>query len=107
MAINLNGIGPGSIDSRSGADKSGKTAPKGEQATPASRPEQTPVKGEQVNLSDQSKELKKLEQSLSEMPEIDDAKVDQIRKSLADGSYKIDANALAQKMLDMDQSIFG
>jgi negative regulator of flagellin synthesis FlgM len=38
---------------------------------------------------------------------MDDERIEQIRTALEDGSYKIDAEKLAQKMLDMDESIFG
>lgn len=38
---------------------------------------------------------------------MDDDRIAQIRAALEDGTYKIDAEKLAQKMLEMDKSIFG
>jgi negative regulator of flagellin synthesis FlgM len=58
-------------------------------------------------LSSQARELKQLEQKLGDFPEMDDEKISQIRSALEDGSYKVDAQKLAQKMLDMDKSVFG
>ena len=38
---------------------------------------------------------------------MDDDRIEQIRSALESGSYKVDAEKLAQKMLEMDESIFG
>jgi negative regulator of flagellin synthesis FlgM len=38
---------------------------------------------------------------------MDDDRIEQIRSALENGTYKIDAEKLAQKMLEMDESIFG
>ena len=65
------------------------------------------ARGENVNLSQRAKAVKQVEQQLREQPEVDDAKVESIRQSLEDGSFRIDAEKLAQKMLDMDKGIFG
>lgn len=109
MSVDFNGIGPGQVNSqRTTADKSG--AAKATQA-PASEQAKTQVpqnaRGENLSLSKQAKELKDLEQKLGNFPEMDDDRIEQIRSALADGSYKVDAEKLAQKMLDMDKSIFG
>ncbi|MFL1452979.1 flagellar biosynthesis anti-sigma factor FlgM [Marinobacter sp. GN3S48] len=106
MSVDFNGIGPGQVNTqRTTADKSGST-----QNTQPQAPEQAKsqgARGENVNLSNQAKNLKQLEQKLGDYPEMDDDRIEQIRAALADGSYKIDAEKLAQKMLEMDKSIFG
>jgi len=38
---------------------------------------------------------------------MDDGRIEEIRSALENGTYKVDAEKLAQKMLDMDESIFG
>ena len=108
MSVDLNGIGPGQVNTtRTTADKASgnqtSQAPSGEQAkaqSPAAR-------GENVNLSNQAKNLKQLEQKLGDYPEMDDDRIEQIRSALENGTYKVDAQKLAQKMLEMDESIFG
>lgn len=65
------------------------------------------ARGENVSLSNQAKNLKQLEQKLGDYPEMDDDRIEQIRSALENGTYKIDAEKLAQKMLEMDESIFG
>lgn len=107
MSVDLNGIGPGQVNTpRTTADKSSNQsaqAPSGEQ----NKAQSPAARGENVNLSSQAKNLNQLEQKLGEYPEMDDDRIAQIRSALEDGSYKVDANKLAQKMLDMDKSIFG
>ncbi|MEP3563450.1 MAG: flagellar biosynthesis anti-sigma factor FlgM [Marinobacter sp.] len=106
MSVDLNGIGPGQVNTtRTQADKASSnttTAPADQAKSqgPAAR-------GENVSLSSQAKNLKQLEQKLGDYPEMDDDRIAEIRAALDNGSYKIDADKLAQKMLEMDESIFG
>ena len=108
MSVDFNGIGSGQVNNqRPSADKaSGSGAPKQAGAEQA-RPQTTNARGENVNLSSQAKNLKQLEQKLGDYPEMDDARIEEIRTALENGSYKVDAEKLAQKMLEMDESIFG
>ncbi|PCM46014.1 flagellar biosynthesis anti-sigma factor FlgM [Marinobacter sp. ANT_B65] len=108
MSVDLNGIGQGQVNTqRTTADKpltsksGGQTPPEQANARPQS------ARGENVNLSSQAKNLKQLEQKLGDYPEMDDERIEEIRSALENGTYKIDAEKLAQKMLDMDKSIFG
>ncbi|WP_297794598.1 flagellar biosynthesis anti-sigma factor FlgM [uncultured Marinobacter sp.] len=106
MSVDFNGIGPGQVNTqRTTADKSGST--QNTQAPEQAKSQAQGARGENVNLSSQAKNLKQLEQKLGDYPEMDDGRIEQIRAALADGSYKIDAEKLAQKMLEMDESIFG
>ncbi|MGC8120537.1 flagellar biosynthesis anti-sigma factor FlgM [Marinobacter sp. VGCF2001] len=108
MSVDLNGIGPGQVNTtRTTADKAGgNQAPKAPQSDNA-QAKSPAARGENVNLSSQAKDLKQLEQRLGDFPEMDDERIEQIRSALESGTYKVDAQKLAQKMLDMDKSIFG
>ncbi|MDO6442182.1 MULTISPECIES: flagellar biosynthesis anti-sigma factor FlgM [unclassified Marinobacter] len=109
MSVDLNGIGQGQVNiQRPTADKSSNSQNTG-QTTPeqANNAKAQGARGENVNLSSQARNLKQLEQKLGDYPEMDDERIEEIRAALADGTYKIDAEKLAQKMLDMDKSIFG
>ncbi|MBY6032141.1 flagellar biosynthesis anti-sigma factor FlgM [Marinobacter daepoensis] len=108
MSVDFNGIGPGQVNTtRTTADKSAGNqapqAPTGEQA----KAQNLAGRGENVNLSSQAKNLKQLEQKPGDYPEMDDDRIEQIRSALENGTYKVDAQKLAQKMLEMDKSIFG
>jgi len=106
MSVDFNGINQSQINTpRPSADKAGSAA---KTASAEQAPAQsTQARGESVNLSSQARNLKQLEQKLGDFPEMDDERIAQIRSALEDGSYKVDAQQLAQKMLDMDKSIFG
>lgn len=54
---------------------------------------------DKVSLSDT---LAKLEATLAEVPEVDRAKVDAIKQAIEDGSYSIDSQELARKMIDFE-----
>ena len=108
MTVDFNGIGPGQVNTQKPtADKAVAKQPTQQAPAEQARTQAQNARGENLNLSRQAREMKDLEQKLGEFPEMDDAKVEEIRAALADGSYKVDAEKLAQKMLDMDESIFG
>ncbi|SOB75708.1 anti-sigma-28 factor, FlgM family [Marinobacter sp. LV10R510-11A] len=108
MSVDLNGIGQGQVNTqRTTADKPANS-PSAKQAAPEqANAKAQSARGENVNLSSQARNLKQLEQKLGDYPEMDDDRIEEIRSALESGTYKIDAEKLAQKMLDMDKSIFG
>lgn len=57
-------------------------------------------------LSAQAQNLNSIQQSLQNLPEIDDAKVSAIKQSINDGSYSINIEALADKIIADDQNFF-
>lgn len=108
MSVDLNGIGPGQVNTpRTTADKSSGSAKAQPAASDQAQRQAPAARGESVSLSNQAKNLKQVEQKLADLPEVDDDRVAKIRAALEDGTYKIDAEKLAQKMLEMDKSIFG
>ncbi len=108
MSVDLNGIGPGQVNTqRTTADKSSGTQNTQPATNEQAKTQSQGARGENVSLSNQAKNLKQLEQKLGDYPEMDDDRIEQIRSALENGTYKIDAEKLAQKMLEMDESIFG
>ncbi|MBW0146062.1 flagellar biosynthesis anti-sigma factor FlgM [Marinobacter arenosus] len=108
MSVDFNGIGPGQVNTqRTTADKS--TGSQNTQPAPSdpAKAQAQGARGDNVSLSSQAKDLKQLEQKLGDYPEMDDDRIAEIRSALENGTYKIDAEKLAQKMLEMDESIFG
>jgi len=57
-----------------------------------------------VKLTDSARAL---QQASSTGSPVDTARVDQIRQALANGTYKIDANAIAGKLTSMESQIGG
>ncbi|AOY87866.1 flagellar biosynthesis anti-sigma factor FlgM [Marinobacter salinus] len=108
MSVDLNGIGPGQVNTqRTTADKATGTQAAQPATDQQAKSQAQGARGENVSLSSQAKNLKQLEQKLGDFPEMDDDRIAEIRSALENGTYKVDAEKLAQKMLEMDESIFG
>ncbi|KEF32527.1 Negative regulator of flagellin synthesis FlgM [Marinobacter nitratireducens] len=108
MSVDFNGIGPGQVNTqRTTADKSTATQNTKPSAGEQARTQAQGARGDQVSLSNQAKNMKQLEQKLGDYPEMDDERIAEIRSALESGTYKVDADKVAQKMLEMDESIFG
>lgn len=60
-----------------------------------------------VSLSVKAQALGRLEAKMSEAPSVDSAKVEALKKAVAEGSYQVDSDKVAEKMLAQDSHIFG
>ncbi|MGM0570646.1 flagellar biosynthesis anti-sigma factor FlgM [Marinobacter sp.] len=109
MTVDFNGIGNSQVNNpRTSTDKGAASKQPAQQPPAEQAKSQAPAaRGENVNLSKQAREIRQMGEKLESAPEVDDSRVEQIRAALADGSYKVDAEKVAQKMLEMDKSIFG
>ena len=62
------------------------------------------AKNDKMNISDKAQEIKEIQSKLKNTDEIREEKVKEIKASLADGNYKIEAREVAKKILsDLDQ----
>lgn len=59
-----------------------------------------------VQLSDQAQELNRIQQSLKSFPDVDNAKVEAIRAQIASGSYQVNAEQLADKIIADDANFY-
>jgi len=57
-----------------------------------------------VELTSGAQLLERLEQGLKALPEIDSARVAEIRTAIENGNYEVDADAIADAMLRFDRS---
>jgi negative regulator of flagellin synthesis FlgM len=55
-----------------------------------------------LDLTGQARQLKALEKEMASTPEFDAGRVNELRQSLSDGSYKVDAQRIADKLLAME-----
>lgn len=72
-------------------------AQKGAAGTPS------PV-SDSVSLTDTAARLRSLEASLAELPEVDSERVAAIQQAIEDGSYQINAESIADKLLNFEAS---
>jgi len=58
-----------------------------------------------VSLSQESQQVAGLQQQLKESPAIDQARVDSIKQEIANGNYPLDANKIAENLINLEQSL--
>jgi len=61
-----------------------------------------PSTADTVSLTETSAQLRSIESSLAALPVVDTQRVEAIKQSIADGSYQIDAQSVADKLIDFE-----
>jgi negative regulator of flagellin synthesis FlgM len=101
---NINGI-PGNGAPRTGE---GAKAPAGNSdAVTATQQVEAPAATDAVTLTDTAARLRTIENSLAELPEVDEARVAAVRQAITDGSYQADAGKIADKLLAFESDLHG
>ena len=59
----------------------------------------------QVVLTESAQKLQEVERNLADQPVVDTKKVDATRASIADGSYKVDAKQVADKLIESEKTL--
>lgn len=82
--------------------------------TPASKPgvsSDSPARpveaADSLRLTGEATNLQAIERELTTAPAIDAQRVAAVRESLQNGTYKINPDAIASRMLDLDQQLQG
>lgn len=72
------------------------------------KPKPKPVEAaDSVRLTGEATQLQAVQRELSAAPAIDQARVQAVREALENGSYKINPDAIATRMLGLDQQLQG
>ncbi len=58
--------------------------------------------GEPVELSQNARQLQSLSDKIAEQPSVNSEKVAQLKQAIAEGTYKVDSERVASKMLDLE-----
>ena len=62
--------------------------------------------GDTVSITSEASKIRELQSSLSNAPDIDMEKVESIKKEIANGNYPIDYEGIADKLLDLEKTLF-
>ena len=77
----------------------GMKAPQSEKNPPASSVSSPDAGSDRVELSPQSRDMNKIHEILATTPEVRTEKVGALKKALAEGTYKVKTEDIADKML--------
>jgi len=98
MSIDINGISTPKVH-----------APKDDsQLKPALEQQQTPVESgksstaDTVSLSDNAVQLGKVDNTAITAPVVDAKRVEQVKQAISDGSFKVDAGKIADKLMQFE-----
>ena len=80
-------------------------APQGSTPAATKTASDTAKSGDTVEVTESARSLQALEARLSEVSEVDQKRVDEVRSRIEDGNYEISSERVAQKMVAMDRSI--
>lgn len=84
------------------SQQSQKTAPRAAPEGAGTSRTDKPAHAESVQLSEQAHSLKRLEDNIAKAPIVNEDRVAALKAAVADGSYRVDADRLADKILSSE-----
>ncbi len=73
----------------------------------ATRREDTAASTDTINLTDTAQRLRDLEKSVANQPVVDTQRVDTVKKALADGTYQVRPERVADKLVGFENALSG
>lgn len=106
MAIEINNVPSGStqVAELGGQHRTVAQAPAEKTAEKAGNPSAAGTT-DQVSLTPTAQQLRGLEQQIADQPVVDTQKVDAIKEALANGSFEINPDRIAAKMMSLEKVI--
>ncbi len=104
MAIEINNVPPTSTSSvDTGGNSRSVTNPPVDTASDKTTSQGT--RTDQVSLTPTAQQLRGLEEQIANQPVVDTQKVNAVRDALANGSFEIDPNSVAGKMMSLERAL--
>ncbi len=100
MALEINGLNSNPSNTSKAKSGQGVAAPKGKQADNAPTTEAKAT--DTVKISAEAKLLSQVSDQLGADTPVNREKVEALKAAIADGSYQVDAQSVAKKMMDLD-----
>ena len=98
MALDINRLNSSST-AGIGNTKSASTKDASTAQTSDVKATKSTASGESVSLSAEAKQLSSLTAGLKDLPVVDSDKVSRLKQAIADGSYKVDSQKVADKLM--------
>ncbi len=105
MANSIDGVGGGTP--LNPAQQQVQATEAREHERPAEERRESEALSDRVTLTPQAQRLKELEGQVSRLPVVDQTKVERIRNEIAQGTYQMDPQRVAEKMLQFEAQVFG
>jgi len=103
MPIDINGAGNNQLQNtrteRQEVNVRRNESPVSEDETGSSQTRET------VSLGNASSQIRSIENTLASLPVVDTQRVEAFRQLIADGTYNVDANSIADKLINLEQSL--
>lgn len=100
MAMDINGLN--SNQTNTNKTRSGQKVVSSSVSQPDESKNPKKTSGDTVNISAEGQMLNRLSNDIDSESPMNKSKVEALRAAIADGSYKVDAQSVAQKMLESD-----
>jgi negative regulator of flagellin synthesis FlgM len=104
-----NKIGSGGVDNRPvqvSSDRGVKrTKDSADAATTATSKPVATADSTGVRITDSARQLAALEQAIRELPDVDEARVAKVRAAIADGTYQVAPDRIADKLLRLENEL--
>lgn len=101
---NITGF-PGNQSQRSGEGSQVEVARK--EPTVSQNQTGRPSSSDTVTLTDAAAQLRSLESTLGELPVVDSQRVEDLQRAIENGSYEVDTQRIADKMLQFEANLVG